>query len=247
MPARPDTGPEQRQAAVVHLPLLTADECDRVLEGVQAQRAAWIRRHPGLPFYTLGAASYLDAGPGRRDAYYARAAALNPLQEREFGWLYERLLEALGHHLAAAVSFEPRAARPGFHVFLAHEGFRRPIGRIHFDLQYLGLEWADEKRMDFSCPVSFTLAVRLPRSGAGLRTWDIDKAEYDAMTPAARAAIGRQRTHVRIPYRAGWMTCHSGMLLHQIAPAAPDLRPGDMRVTLQGHALPGRDGYRLYW
>ena len=232
---------------VTHIPLLTSQECGRVLEGVRARRAAWTRRHPALPFYTLGAASYLDSGAGRRDAYYEKAAALNPVLERGFGWLYERLLAALGRHLGAEVAFQPRAARPGFHVFLAHEGFKHPLGRVHFDLQYLDLEWADVDRMDFSQPVSCTLAVRLPRSGAGLRTWGIGKAEYDAMEPAARDAIGRERAHAYVPYREGVMVCHSGMLLHQIAPAGPDLHPDDMRVTLQGHALPGRDGYRLYW
>ena len=231
---------------IAHIPLLSADECARVLERVEAHRAVWTQRYAGLPAYTLGAASYLDSGPGRRAAYHEKAAALNPLLEREFGWLYERLLEALGEHLGAEAAFEPRAARPGFHVFLAHEAFRRPLGKVHFDLQFMDVDWPDGRSMDFSRPVSYTLAVRLPKSGAGLRTWDVGKAEYDAMEPAARDRIGRERAPDYVPYREGGMVCHSGMILHQIAPA-PDLLPDDVRVTLQGHALPGRNGYRLYW
>ena len=232
---------------IAHIPLLSADECARALELVRARRDAWTQRYPGLPAYTLGAASYLDSGPGRRDAYHARAAALNPLLEREFGWLYERLLEALGESLQAGVAFEPRAARPGFHIFLAHEAFKRPLGRIHFDLQFMDIDWPDGQRMDFSRPVSYTLAIRLPEAGAGLHAWDVGKAEYDAMDPAARDRIGEERTPEYVPYREGTMALHSGMLLHRIAPAADDLRPDDARVTLQGHALPGPDGYRLYW
>ena len=232
---------------IARIPLLSAGECARVLERVQAHRAAWTQRHPGLPAYTLGAASYLDSSPGRRDAYYAKADALNPLLKREFGWLYERLLEALGEHLRAGAAFEPRAARPGFHIFLAHEAFKRPLGKIHFDLQFAGLEWPDDGDMDFSRPVSFTLAIRLPQAGSGLRTWDIGKAEYDAMDPAARGRIGQDRIPEYVPYREGTMVCHSGMLLHQIAPASGDVRPDDMRVTLQGHALPGPRGYGIYW
>lgn len=232
---------------VARIPLLSAEECARVLEQVQAHRAVWTQRYPGLPAYTLGAASYLDSGPGRRDAYYAKAAALNPLLEREFGWLYERLLGALGEHLQARAAFEPRAARPGFHVFLAHEAFKRPLGRIHFDLQFMTLDWPEGERMDFSRPVSYTLAIRLPKCGAGLRTWEIGEEEWDRMDSAARDRIGREGSPDYVPYREGTMVCHSGMLLHQIAPAAGDLRPDDMRVTLQGHALPGRSGYRLYW
>ena len=231
---------------IAHVPLLDAGECARVLERVQAHRAVWTQRYPGLPAYTLGAASYLDSGPGRHAAYHAKAAALNPLLEREFGWLYERLLEALGEHLGAEAAFEPRAARPGFHVFLAHEAFRQPLGKVHFDLQFMNIDWPDGRRMDFSRPVSYTLAIRLPKSGAGLHTWDVGKAEYDAMDPAARDRIGQERTPDYVPYREGSMVCHSGMILHQIAPA-PALLPDDVRVTLQGHALPGRNGYRLYW
>ena len=232
---------------VTHLPLLSMDECAYALERIEAHRAAWTQRYPGLPAYTLGAASYLDSAPGRHDAYYAKAAAMNPLLEREFGWLYERLLETLGTYLGAGVTFEPRAARPGFHIFLAHEAFKQALGKAHFDLQFMNLEWPDGGGIDFSRPVSYTLAIRLPEAGAGLHTWSMAKAEYDAMDPAARDRIDRERIPEYVPYREGTMVCHSGMLLHQIAPATGNLQPGDMRVTLQGHALPGPHGYRLYW
>lgn len=226
------------------LPLLTPEECDRTLERVLANRERWTARHPGLPFYTFGAASYLDA-ENDPDLYYRRAAALNPVLEREFGWLHDRVLEALSGHLDAPATFEPRAGRPGFHVFLAHEAFKRPLGRIHFDLQYEGLEWDGAR--DFSRPVSFTLAVKLPHAGAGLQTWDIAKADYDALAPDERERFRLDAEPDYVAYRAGAMLCHSGLLLHRIAPVQEDMRPNDMRVTLQGHALPGADGYRVYW
>ena len=227
--------------------MLNAGECAAVLARVQANRPRWTKRYPGLPFYTLGTASYLDSGPVRRDAYYRKAAATNPLLEHEFGWLYERLLEALGDHLRAPVQFEPRAARPGFHIALAHEAFRKPLAKAHFDLQFFGVEWSDEDRMDFTQPVSYTLAVRLPRSGAGIRIWDLDKEEWDEMTPQARERIANERVPEYVAYREGEMVCHSGLLLHQIAPAQGAIYDNDIRLTLQGHALPSRDGYRLYW
>jgi len=234
------------EAMVTHLPLLTPEECGRVLEGIQAQKKIWEPRYPGLPFYTLGAASYLDSGPGRH-GYDAKAARFNPLLEQEFGWLYERLLGALRSHLGEKVTFEPRAARPGFHIFLAHEAFRRPLGKIHFDLQYSGITWEVESKPDFSQPLSYTVAIRLPRAGAGLHLWDITKAEYDASGMTDLEAVSRERAPDYIPYKEGAMVYHSGLLLHRIAPARGGIRPDDMRVTLQGHALLGRDGYRLYW
>ena len=238
-------GPEVQ--GIERIAVLDSDERDRAAEQVWAQRTRWENRYPGLPFYTLGAASYLDSGAGKRDAYYEKAATLNPLLEREFDWLYERLSRALRDLLGAPVAFEPRAARPGFHIFLPHAAFRRPAARIHFDLQYEDLDWTGHDAMDFSRPFSYTLAVRLPRSGAGLLTWDIDKAEYDAMDAAARQRLGEERPPRYVAYREGELICHSGLLLHQIAPARPGMRADDARLTLQGHALPGREGYWLYW
>ena len=228
------------------LPMLTPEQCDLVIDRLQAHRSRWTQRLRGLPFYTLGAASYLDAESGRT-AYRERARALNPLLEREFGWLYERLRSELSRCLAAEVSHEPRAALPGFHIFLSHRAFRASLGRIHFDLQFMHIDWLDADRMDFLHPVSYTLAIRLPRSGAGLLTWDITKAEYDAMAPDERSSIARDRTSNFLPYTEGELICHSGMLLHQIAPARGDPDADDMRITLQGHALHGPEGFHLYW
>lgn len=229
---------------VAHVALLTQEECARVLEQVEANRPAWEQRMPGLPFYTLGAASYLDT---EARGYREKAAALNPLLERDFGWLYERLLQALGDHLQADVAFEPGAARPGFHVFLAHEAFRRPLGTVHFDLQYAGIEWSDDRQLDFTRPVSYTLAIRLPAAGSGLHVWNVTKAECDAAGLTDLERIGRETEPDHVAYREGGMVCHSGTLLHRIAPAGAAMQPDDMRVTLQGHALRGRDRYWLYW
>ena len=238
-----------QERGVARLALLDEAQCDRVWEQVWACRSRWEVRIPGVPFYTLGAASYLDSGAAdRRDAYYAKAAALNPLLERDFDWLYERLLRALGDHLGAPIAFEPRAARPGFHIFLAHVAFTRPHAKIHFDLQYEDLDWTAHDAIDFSRPFSFTLAVRLPSSGAGLLTWDeVEQAEYDAMDAAGRGRLVEERPPRYVAYREGEMIGHSGLLLHQIAPARRAMRTGDVRLTLQGHALPGREGYWLYW
>ena len=233
---------------VARLALLDGAKCEEVAGRVLALRAHWESRWPSLPFYTLGAASYLDSSAGARERYYSKAAARNPLLEREFGWLYGRLLKALGEWLGAPARFVPDAARPGFHIFLAHEIFRRrPLSKFHFDIQYENLDWSGRGGIDFSRPLSFTLAVRLPRSGAGLTTSNIAKADYDAMDAAARARLHEECPPRYEAYREGEMACHSGLLLHRIARARGRLHPGDMRLTLQGHALPGREGYWLYW
>ena len=231
---------------IIRRALLGDEECAQVAKQVWALRPSWENRLPGLPFYTLGAASYLDSGATARDRYYHKAAVLNPLLESEFGWLYDRLLRALSDQIGAPVRFEPRAARPGFHIFFAHEAFKRPLSRIHFDLQYQDIDWSGHSGIDFSNPLSYTVAVRLPRSGAGLMTWSIEKSEYDAMGAAAQASLDEERARY-VPYREGEMIYHSGLMLHRIAPARPGMRPDDVRLTMQGHALRGRECYWLYW
>ena len=232
---------------VARLVLLDEEQCAEAAERVRGLRPHWESRWPGLPFYTLGAASYLDSGADARERYYRKAASLNPLLEREFGWLYDLLLNALGEWFGAAASFVPDAARPGFHIFLAHDAFRLPLSKIHFDVQYENIDWSGCEAIDFSRPLSFTLAIRLPRSGAGLITWSVAKPDYDAMDATARARLDEACAPRYEAYREGEMVFHSGLLLHRIAPARSGLRPDDMRLTLQGHALRGREGYWLYW
>ena len=210
------------------------------------RRSLWTNRFPGLPFYTLGVAGYLDAGPGRT-GYRERAEALNPVLDADFGWLYDRLLATLREELRAPVGFAPDAARPGFHIFLAHEAFRRPLGRIHFDLQHLDIPWECPEAMDASRPFSFTLPIALPRAGAGLEFWNIGRPEFDAKSATEKARIPDDHPPEQIRYRLGELVCHSGLLLHRLAPATGELFPDDRRVTLQGHALPAGGRYRAYW
>ena len=51
---------------VTDIPLLTPEEAALVCRDVYAHRDLWRARHPIYPFFTLGAASYLDARQARR-------------------------------------------------------------------------------------------------------------------------------------------------------------------------------------
>lgn len=46
--------------ALQNIALLSSAECDLVRLAVMALRPHWTHRHPTLPVYALGAASYLD-------------------------------------------------------------------------------------------------------------------------------------------------------------------------------------------
>src|SRR4030095_13445996 len=191
--------------------------------------------------HTLAASSDLDF-----DDYYAKAAQFNAHLERRFGWLYERLLRALADHLQCPVALEPRAARPGFHIKRPSEHMLIPEGNRHFDLQFSKIEWAEPDRIDFSSLLSFTLAIQLPQSGAGLHVWSITKTDFDGMDATTRAGLNLTDTVEYVPYHEGRLVCHSGLLLHTSAPSS-NLRPDDVRLTLQCHALRRGDTYVFYW
>jgi hypothetical protein len=223
--------------------MLSAEECTLVAATVDALRPLWIpRRRRSGAFHTLGAASYLDY-----NQYFERAALFNGHLEREFGWLYERLRQTLSDRLECRVAFEPRAARPGFHIFHPADDMTIPAGNRHFDLQFEKITWPDGDRLDFTTPVSYTLAIRLPHSGGGLNVWPLTKTEYDAMDADARHGFNLDQTIEFIPYQEGGLVCHSGFLLHTAAASRSTLRAEDRRLTLQGHALWREDTYLLYW
>jgi hypothetical protein len=58
-----------------HAHLLDDRECRRVVAGVDALNERWERRRTA-PFFTLGAAAYLDGGEDEaaKDGYHARRA-----------------------------------------------------------------------------------------------------------------------------------------------------------------------------
>jgi hypothetical protein len=231
-----------KEDRVIELPLLSPGECKRVEAEVHALRKLWQVRCPGsYKFYTLGAASYLDFSD-----YYAKAAAFNPELDKSFAWLYDYLRAALSDCLKRHIVFEPRAARPGFHIFPPNGDLQIPEGNRHFDMQYLRIDWTERQDLDFSDPISYTLAIRLPRSGGGLNIWSVTKKEFDGMDKTTRDAV-LDRTLQYVPYSIGHLVCHSGLLLHTTAPCIGQLQRDDVRLTLQGHALRCKDTYILYW
>lgn len=229
---------------VRRISVLAEDECGLVARELRSLRSRWCGRRPGLPFYTLGAAAYLDARAGTA-AYADRIATDDPLLREHFGWVHERVRDVLSAHLGAPVRVAPEHAAPGFHLYLSHPLFERPIAEVHFDRQQHRLDWG-ETDVDFERPISFTLPIALPRNGGGLHTWDVSYADMAPLDRNGRRERFRAARRGYEPYRLGEMVVHSGHLLHQAAPGV-QLADGDERFTMQGHAL-RRDGtWELYW
>jgi hypothetical protein len=234
------------------IPVLSSAECERARQTVHALRSSWIARGSAEhPFYTVGAASYIDAVSRTPLPRYSEILVeTNPVLQEHFYWLYARLMNKLSLHLQAVVRTADELALPGFHVW---QGLNVPTSSlsIHFDLQYINIPWPDVSRSDRSRPLSFTLPIALPRGGGGLNSWDLSYEEQAAHFQAtgkftAVEEMAKSRTRTLHPYTQGVLTLHSGHTLHQIA-AVDQAYPDDERITLQGHGLYCDGAWTIYW
>lgn len=225
--------------------LLSETDCQDVVRRLHEARPDWTRRHPMAPFFTLGNPSYLDGQTPPSTAYLEACQKGNEQLGPLFADLYDLLRQALTKHFQAEVTQAPRTALPGFHIFLAHKAFTKPVASLHLDLQYQKIHWPEADFYTTNNPLSFTLSLQLPASGGGLKWWPLSEKSVLNM-PTARLKEAVHSTPAEFfPYQTGSLALHSGHLLHQIAPS-PQMERGEARITLQGHGLWGKDG-RLYW
>jgi hypothetical protein len=250
---------------VTDVPVLDAAGCRAVRARIEALRASWTRRHPTAPFYTLGASNYFDIAQNPALPYYRMAAELNPLLMEHFGDLLRAVARALAGNLNMPVGFTERLAHPGFHIFEADEAFRSIRGLthrewfrerdnpafvaspIHCDTPHYVVDWGeDAPRVAMNRPISFTLAISTPASGAGMYVWDLRMPETAGYDDARLHEALAARRRILRRYRDGAMAVHDGMSYHQVAPME-DPRPGEMRITLQGHGVPVAGVMRLFW
>jgi len=226
------------------IPVLDPAACADVRNRVHALRGHWVRRHPIFPFFTLGTAAYLDATRGPAP-YVAGARRTNPVLREHFADLQAAVEAALALRLGGPVATTDPRARPGFHVYLAHPAFAQDLASIHFDTQYRLVPW-DDAPPTSAAVWSFTLAIALPRAGAGLVLWDVDHSELPAVGRRPLREVLAERGRTVHEYRLGHLALHDGHTLHQAAPARA-IHEGDERVTLQGHARPRAGGWEIYW
>lgn len=232
-------------ARIERLPLLTAEECRQIRAAVYELRPHWRQRTPPMPFYTLGAASYLDAKSGENE-YIALAREYNPLLQEHFGWVHERLMKGLVARLGLPAAYRQNGSLPGFHIFLADKEFRTMPAGIHVDNQYQLLDW---KRCYFRCrqPISFTVAISLPARGSGLNVWNSSASELAALsTEEVTSQLLEPGRSYYYPHQIGHVTLHFGHTIHQIA-IPEHVEDSDERITLQGHGICCDGTFQIYW
>ena len=227
----------------------------------------WINHD--IYFHTLGAVTYLEAfdseGPLRPTeiaGYHSHKRLMNPLLKKNFSGLYDSVLEILSREIGPAKLIND-LGYPGFHIFgptpekgSIDQDFIDNFtgdswGALHLDIQYLPhmpiFDLFDE--VDLEKTLSFTLALRLPKNGSGLRVWraiegrkDIEKFNYIDVSDR-RALIQEPR---EVPYETGSLAYFIGHLVHQV-PMTRQLLNDDLRITLQGHGVHCDGFWRLYF
>jgi len=222
--------------------VLSPAECDEVAAAVLSERDRWTSRSPTGMFATLGVNAYMDLAPAADAdaAYFGPARGSNLMLRQRFDGLHGKLAEAMETELGLPARYADDLALPGFHIWAGAGIPTQPVTSIHFDLQYQRL-LARPGYARATGTVSFTLPVRLPASGSSLRVWPCRYPQ-----DADRVPVIRQTEPEIVPYHPGRAIVHSGHVLHQIG-VTPSVRPGDIRITLQGHGLVVDDELVLYW
>ncbi len=222
--------------------ILEPIECDRVLHRIVELRGHWTKRSED-GFFTLGAASYLDASPDRA-RYLASAEVANPVLKASFASLLERVRVFLEDLLGSAVAYHPRFALPGFHVYVVDGTDRSGDDtslRAHFDLQWMHLFSKEVP----AGTLSFTVPIEQPTGGASMEVWHTTYDGALRLGTSARSYAARHPSQ-RVPYVRGRMVVHDGLVLHAIGRAGVPA-PSGHRVTLQGHGIQTPEGWILYW
>jgi hypothetical protein len=221
--------------------LLDISECHMISERVFAFKDHWTTRDAG--FFTLGAASYLDALVSR-SAYFDQARSINLVLERAFEAVHQRLKSFFEDLLGAVVFFDHRYALPGFHIF-EMRGVDRDSEAVaasaHFDLQWMHVFPGYVPMRT----ISFTLPIEEPFGGLSMEIWHARYSDAVRMGVSAREYARRYQSQM-IRYSIGRIVVHDGLLLHAIG-RAPGQNPSGLRITLQGHGILMPSGWMLYW
>lgn len=239
-----------KNISIENLLFLSPADCQRVRATLFDLRSYWQARTPIVPFYTLGAASYLDADERRKeglneDYYISRANHFNPILREHLGWLYDRLGAFLSQRLGAPTTFRRSGSVPGFNVMLAHRAFTKITPSIHYDWQYRNLDWSWAADVD-PRPLSFTLAISLPQEGSGINVWDLSEERFVSLSDEETTALLETTPHVLYAYAVGYITLHFGHVFHQV-PTPRNVCKGDERITMQGHGSLCDGTWHLYW
>ncbi len=203
----------------------------------------WKKRNKIL--YTLGDAYYLD-GKSKVSMPNNNKIILYDTFKDE----YDQILNYFKIKLNTSnVMYHPNETvyLPAFHIFEVNEIFSRSIASLHIDKQYTFLPDIDE--CDLNKTLSFTIAINIPKNGAGLYKYPLYKNsdQINKIYPWWFLNFCYKDVDY-IPYKIGHIVTHDGHQYHMIAPSIPSTS-NEYRITLQGHGIYNKikNYWYLYW
>lgn len=102
---------------ITEINVLDAAECERVRNSVRDLEPLWDTER-----FRLGAGISYYKPPV---VYYATSKRTNPVLQKHFGWMYERLLKIFSDSFDCKVDYRDDLALPGFNIyFLRSDGLR---------------------------------------------------------------------------------------------------------------------------
>ncbi|OQP60134.1 hypothetical protein A3860_34200 [Niastella vici] len=221
--------------------VLNSGECEQAVNKIEKLSEHW-EAH-GNVLYTLGSPVYQNTC--NMSAYYYKAKVFNELLWANFNQLYEKVLLVLSAYVMDEVFFYKNVSIPGFHIFVLETPYAG--GGMHFDLPHQSLSWKMPVKI-LPRFITFTLALELPKSGAGINLWNLSYDEV--MSKGIRfqdipALTGSIQSAYQ-SYEVGKIAIFEGLYLHGIAPI--QLVEGtEKRITLQGHIINLNNTWMAYW
>ena len=236
--------------------IFSIEECEQIALKLLTVKDKWENRSPiGNFFMSYGALTYLDGENGvatdpeydkfrNNDSsipniYKHKSKYFNELLERDFGWMYIKIKKYYDDKFEKQVIF--KQALPGFHIFQSPEYLNhddaKNLATIHVDLPHTSHNW----ECDVLAVSSFTIAIELPKCGAGLNIWlddsifdTVDTVFFDQMNSEEQKAVTNGAVYM--PYKLGYIYEQTGLTRHQIT-INGNVTEGEKRISVQGHMV----------
>lgn len=256
--------------------LLTPDEVSKTITIIDSLSDKWIRRGPDNSrhsFYTLGAVSHLELPPEDEEITKERIDFFNQnnkILSSNFKYLYDIIQKKITE-MFGPCEFVDDAPMPGFYIFGdvdgSMDGSISPYGNvggdatIHRDglLKHLNYKWNSLGGATDSFAI--TLAIELPKSGAGILIWDqpdiglYSNSKYandckilDFNSNIHNAEVLKNKIINPVPevidYQPGGIFWHYCGIYHAVGYSLDTLNT-DRRITMQIFGVKCNDIWRL--
>ncbi len=177
-------------------------------EGVRNARAEWVTDFGGAQF-SLGRAWYTHLEQDRAADYFANVSASDASVERACPGLQDAMRALVARVVGAPIAQRAGWCGPGVHIFPAGAHVSQNGGDVHFDNE--GLTPAHVS--DRAPALTLVLMLEPPKSGGGLRVWDVRYAGSDFYEDG-----DLERPHITCEYGVGDLVVIDSYRLHQIQP-----------------------------